>query len=186
LLFLPQVLWPIMDVQSTNQFLSHDHSIRGGLSTAVMLKPMRTVSYQAEQHANKSGAINSNSAKLTMLNAEMVLGLNFQRASKAAQLQQAKPVINLLDVERTWVTVLLNTKDGTKIMKGPFSTLHNRDAEKSNAHQPKKNLSNHFPEKINNPFTKSTRTRRLDLNVTAMSRENVSGFISMTNHMVLI
>ena len=81
-----------MDVQSTNQFLSHGHSIKDGLSTAVMLKPMRTVSYQAEQHANKSGAINSNSAKLTMLNAEMVLGLNFQHASKAAQLQQAKPV----------------------------------------------------------------------------------------------
>lgn len=38
-------------------------------------------------------------------------------------------------------------------MKGPFSILHNRDAEKSNAHQPKKNLSNHFPKKINNPFT---------------------------------
>ena len=81
-----------MDVQSTNQFLSHDHSIRDGLSTVVMLKPMKTVSYQAVQHANKSGAINSNSAKLTMLNAEMVLGLNFQHASKAAQLQQAKPV----------------------------------------------------------------------------------------------
>ena len=59
----------------------------------------------------------------------------------------------MLDVERTWVMVLLNTKDGTKIMKGPFSILHNRDAEKSNAHQPKKNLSNHFPKKINNPFT---------------------------------
>jgi len=80
----------------------------------------------------------------------------------------------------------LNTKDGTKIMTEPFSTLHNRDAEKSNAHRPKKNLLNHFPKKTNNPFTKSTRTRHLDLNVTAMSRENVSGFISMTNHMVLI
>ena len=38
-------------------------------------------------------------------------------------------------------------------MKEPFSTLHNRDAEKSNAHQPKKNLSNHFPKTKNNPFT---------------------------------
>ena len=62
-------------------------------------------------------------------------------------------VINLLDVERTWATELPNTKDGTKIMTEPFSTLHNRDAEKSNVHQPKKNLSNHFPKKTNNPFT---------------------------------
>ena len=92
------MLWPTKDVQSTNQFLSHAHSIKDGLSTAVMLKPMRTVSCQAEQHANKSGAINSNSAKLTMLNAEMVLGLNFQHASKAAQLQQAKPVSSNIEL----------------------------------------------------------------------------------------
>ena len=64
----------------------------------VMLELMRTVSYQAGQHANKSGAINSNSAKLTMLNAEMVLGLNFQHASKAAQLQQAKPVSSNIEL----------------------------------------------------------------------------------------
>ena len=64
----------------------------------VMLKPTRTVSYQAEQHANKSGAISLNSAKLTMLNAEMVLGLNFQHASKAAQLQQAKPVSSNIEL----------------------------------------------------------------------------------------
>ena len=92
------MLWPTKDVQSTNQFLSHAHSIKDGLSTAVMLKPMRTVSYQAEQHANKSGAISLSSAKLTMLNAEMVLGLNFQHASKAAQLQQAKPVSSNIEL----------------------------------------------------------------------------------------
>lgn len=175
-----------MDVQSINQFLNHDHSIRDGLSTDVMPKPMKTVLYQMEQHANKFGVTNSNSARHIMLNAETALGLNFQHASKAALLQPAKPVINSLDVERTWVTVPPNTKDGTKIMKEPFSILHNKDAEKSNAHQSKiKNSLNHFQKKRNNPFTKSTRTRRLDLNVTAMSMETVSGFISMTNHMVL-
>merc|ERR1712131_223107 len=116
------------------------------------LKPMKTVSYQMEQHVNKFGVINSNSAKHTMLNAEMALGLNFQHASKDAQPQQAKPVINSLDVERTWATVPLNTKDGTKIMKEPFSILHNKDAEKSNAHQSKiKNSLNHFQKKKNNP-----------------------------------
>ena len=89
------MLWPTTDVQLTNQFLSHVHSIKDGLSMVVMLKPMKTVSYQMEQHVNKFGVINSNSAKHTMLNAEMALGLNFQHASKDAQLQQAKPVSSI-------------------------------------------------------------------------------------------
>ena len=62
---------------------------------AVTLKPMKTVSFQMEPHASKFGATNSNSAKHTMLNAEMAHGLNFQHASKAAQLQQAKPVSSI-------------------------------------------------------------------------------------------
>ena len=85
-----------MDVQSINQFLNHDHSIRDGLSTDVMPKPMKTVLYQMEQHANKFGVTNSNSARHIMLNAETALGLNFQHASKAALLQPAKPVSSIV------------------------------------------------------------------------------------------
>jgi len=107
----------------------------------VMPKLMKTVSYQAELHVKKFGAINSNSALHTTLNVKMVLGQNFQHASKAALLQQAKLVINLLDVEKIWVMVLQNIRDGTKITMELFSIHRNRDAEKSNAHQPKKEFT---------------------------------------------